>query len=58
MDNALFLFIGAVIYIGSAAIGIQLFGEGGGAAFFAATVGSIAFYGFYHLIIKKNNDQD
>ncbi len=58
MDKAMFLFIGAVIYLGSAAIGVQLFGEGGGAAFFTLIVGNIAFYGFYILIIKKNNDLD
>jgi hypothetical protein len=45
-----------VIYIGSTAIGVQLFGEGENAALFAAVVGSIAFYGFYHLIITKNED--
>jgi uncharacterized membrane protein YfcA len=56
MNNALFLFVGAVIYIGAGAIGVQLFGEGGSAALFGMVVGSIAFYGFYHLIITKNDD--
>lgn len=56
MNKALFLFITLVIYIGSTAIGVQLFGEGENAALFAAVVGSIAFYGFYHLIITKNED--
>jgi len=56
MNKALFLFIMFVIYIGSAAIGVQLFGEGGSAALFAAIVGSIDFYVFYYLIITKNDD--
>jgi hypothetical protein len=56
LDNLLFLIVGGIIYIGSAALGVSLFGEGMGAAFFALVVGSIGFYSFYHLVIKNRKD--
>lgn len=56
LDNVLFLIVGGITYIGSAAFGILLFGEGMGAAFFALTVGSIGFYAFYCLLTKNMKD--
>lgn len=56
MENILFLVVGGIIYIGSGALGVALFGEGAGAAFFALILGSLGFYSFYYLVIKNKKD--
>jgi hypothetical protein len=56
LDNLLFLIVGGIIFVGSAALGVSLFGEGLGAAVFSLVVGSIGFYSFYYLVIKNKKD--
>jgi hypothetical protein len=57
MDKVLFIIVMGVIYFGAAAIGILLFGQGQGAALFGLVIGTIGFLAFYHLLLKKNEDE-
>jgi hypothetical protein len=54
MNNALFLVVVLLIYIGAASIGLQLFGEGASAAYFGGVVGTIGFLWF--MIHIKDKD--
>lgn len=46
--------IGFIVYIGSAALGVQIFGEGRSAAYFGLIVGSIGFYSVVYLVNKSD----
>lgn len=39
-----------IMYIGSTALGVTLFGEGRNAAYFGMIVGSVGFYGVVYLV--------
>ena len=54
MNKVLFLVVVALIYMGAASIGLQLFGEGEGAAFFGLIVGTIGFLWFMTHIKDKD----
>jgi hypothetical protein len=56
MSNVMFLIVVSIIYLGAAAIGIGIFGEGEKAAYFGAVVGTVGFICFYKLILGKGQD--
>ena len=47
--------IGFIVYIGSTALGVQIFGAGSSAATFMMIVGSIGFYSVVYLMDNKSD---
>lgn len=54
----MFLFVVAIIYVGSAALGLAVFGDGASAAYFGLAVGTIGFIAFYKLILNNSKEDD
>ena len=58
MNKVMFLFVVAIIYVGSAALGLAVFGDGASAAYFGLAVGTIGFIAFYKLILNNSKEDD